>query len=249
MSFTGGMKPETADSGPAKEVETLDTALTLCTHLLTFPLAQVQVMSFTGGMKPETADSGSAHTHSHTCYLSPMFATQLSTHTYTHTLSLSLTQVKVMSFTGGMKPETADSGSAKEVDTLPRIVLTVHTLTQKHAHTLILSLAQVKVMSFTGGMKPETADSGSAKEVDVEGHDAMTMEEIKAEIEKREEVAKKLYDEAYDLFVVSEGVGERGRQAGGVLGGVGWAQSRGIRLKYPQKGTASKAESAAALLF
>jgi hypothetical protein len=57
-------------------------------------------------------------------------------------------------------------------------------------------------MSFTGGMKPDSASS-PAKDLDVEGHDAMTIDELKAEIEVKEEAAKKMYDETYDMFVVS----------------------------------------------
>jgi hypothetical protein len=60
----------------------------------------------------------------------------------------------------------------------------------------------VKLLSFTGGMKPEQA-SGPAKEVAVEMHEAMTLEELKEAIKEKEEEAQKLYDVAYDLFVVS----------------------------------------------
>jgi hypothetical protein len=50
-------------------------------------------------------------------------------------------------------------------------------------------------------MKPEQA-SGPAKEVAVEMHEAMTLEELKEAIKEKEEEAQKLYDVAYDLFVV-----------------------------------------------
>lgn len=79
-----------------------------------------------------------------------------------------------------------------------------------HGELFIPGVKKVKVMSFTGGMKPEEA-STPAKELDVEGHDAMTIDEVKAEIERKEEIAKKLYDETYDLFMVSmQGGGRRG---------------------------------------
>lgn len=77
-------------------------------------------------------------------------------------------------------------------------------------------------MSFTGGMKPEQA-SGPAKEVAVEMHEAMTLEELKEAIKEKEEEAQKLYDVAYDLFVVSGKLYSTCLCGGGGLAGWGWS--------------------------
>ena len=63
-------------------------------------------------------------------------------------------------------------------------------------------LKKLRMMTWQGGMKPGQGDS-TAVEVEVPHHGATTVEELEELIVKQEAEAQRLYDIAYDQFMVS----------------------------------------------